>query len=243
MPSPACTAPHGPTACTSVSSSSKPYCAQVDQRRRAARTAAARSTRSARRRGTPEPALIAFCSLVYWSLPVPALTSFDVDVRVLRPRTRRPAPRRRGPGPVGDGAALLERGVEVVGGRRLRRCRRRRPSPRRRQPASAAARRAARARRGGGGSMVMGVPFTSSWSDQDIERAAGVDVHCLTLPAARPDCQNRCSTRNATTIGTIVSSEPVITRLKIGCAAAPRRLRVPLVEADGQRVPVRVAAA
>ena len=38
-------------------------------------------------------------------------------------------------------------------------------------------------------------------------------------------------------IGTIVRSDPVMTRLKIGFAADGRRLRVPLVQADRQRVP------
>src|SRR5207247_9689974 len=35
----------------------------------------------------------------------------------------------------------------------------------------------------------------------------------LTLPADRPDCQNRWRRRKATTRGTIVSNDPVITRL------------------------------
>ena len=68
-------------------------------------------------------------------------------------------------------------------------------------------------------------------------RATG---HSLTLPAARPDCQYRCSSRNAAISGTMVSSEPVITRLKIGLAAGGGRLGVPGVQAEGQRVPVRV---
>ena len=37
-------------------------------------------------------------------------------------------------------------------------------------------------------------------------------TYCLTLPALRPDCQNRCRRRKAAMSGMIVSRDPVITR-------------------------------
>src|SRR6478735_7281544 len=46
-----------------------------------------------------------------------------------------------------------------------------------------------------------------------VIRQGAVPGYCLTLPALSPDCQNRCSRRNATMMGMIVRSDPMITRL------------------------------
>ncbi|GAA1439467.1 hypothetical protein GCM10009617_03930 [Leifsonia poae] len=63
--------------------------------------------------------------------------------------------------------------------------------------------------------------FLSLLRDEDGQDAQGgrcadravFSRHCLTLPALNPDCQYRCRKRKATTIGTIVRRDPVMTRL------------------------------
>jgi hypothetical protein len=57
--------------------------------------------------------------------------------------------------------------------------------------------------------MCLSLPCKRDGPDGPGEKS----TQALTLPAARPDCQKRWRNRNATMIGMIVSSDPVMTRL------------------------------
>src|SRR5690348_1056876 len=76
-------------------------------------------------------------------------------------------------------------------------------------PSSAARAAAVAPRNTRRGCLVM----LSSHNVRGLIRRSRTVVHSLPMPAESPACQNRWSSRNATTSGRMVSSEPVMTRL------------------------------